>query len=44
MNPYTLKEELSSGLDCDSLLPGWKNFHLKESINDHEEKIITMIG
>jgi hypothetical protein len=44
MNPNTFKEELSGGLGCDSLLVGCQNFHLRESINDHKDTIIPMLG
>jgi hypothetical protein len=44
MNPNTLKEDLSIDLGCDALLVGCENFHLRESINNHEETIITMLG
>jgi hypothetical protein len=44
MNPNMFKEELSGGLDCDSLLVWFQNFHLRELINNHEDIIIPMLG
>jgi hypothetical protein len=44
MNPNMLKEEISSGLGCDTLLAGCQNCHLRESINHHKETVITMFG
>jgi hypothetical protein len=43
MNPHTLKEDLSSGLDYGTLLIGCQNCHLRESINDHEDTVITSL-
>jgi hypothetical protein len=39
-----LKEELGSGLDCDTLLARGHNGHLRESINNHEYTVISMLG
>jgi hypothetical protein len=44
MNPNTLKEYLSSGLDVDTLLVECQNYHIRESINDHKDIVITMLG
>jgi hypothetical protein len=44
MNPNMFKEELSSGLGCDALLAGCQNCHLRESINNHEDIVIPMLG
>jgi hypothetical protein len=44
MNSNMLKEEIGSGLGCDTLLVGCQNCHLRESINDHEDTIITILG
>jgi hypothetical protein len=42
--PYTLKEYLGGGLDCDTLLVGGQNGHLRESINNHKYTVIAMLG
>lgn len=44
MYPYSLKEELSIGLYCDTLLAGRHDGHLRESVDDHENEIITMLS
>jgi hypothetical protein len=44
MNPNMFKEEVGGGLDYDALLVGCQNFHLRESINVHEDTVIPMIG
>jgi hypothetical protein len=44
MNPNMFKEDLSGGLNCDALLVGCQNYHLRESINDHEDTFIPMLG
>jgi len=44
MNPNMFKEELGGGLSCDALLAGCQNYHLRESINDHEGTVIPMLG
>jgi hypothetical protein len=44
MNPSMCKEELGGGLSYDALLAGYQNFHLRESINDHEDTSIPMLG
>lgn len=41
---YLLKEELSSGLCCDTLLAGRHDGHIKESMEDHENEIIVMLS
>jgi hypothetical protein len=44
MNPITCKEDLSGGLNRDSLLARCQNCHLRELINDHEDTIIPILG
>jgi len=44
MNPNMFKEELGGGLDYDSLLVGYQNYHLRESINDHKDTIVPLLG
>jgi hypothetical protein len=44
MNPNMLKEELSSGFGCDTLLTWCQNGHLRELIDNHKDTIITMLG
>jgi hypothetical protein len=39
-----LEEELGNVLDCDTLLLGNHNCHLRESIKNHEYTIISMLG
>jgi hypothetical protein len=42
--PHSFKEEFSSGFYCDILLAGHHNGHLRESIDDHEDIVITMLS
>lgn len=44
MYPYSLKEELSSGLCCDTLPVGYHDGHLRESLEDHESEIIVVLS
>jgi hypothetical protein len=44
MNPNMCEEELGGGLGCDALLEGCQNLHLRESIDDHEDIVIPMLG
>jgi hypothetical protein len=44
INPNMCEEELGNGLICDALLAGCQNFHLRESINNHEYIVIPMLG
>jgi hypothetical protein len=44
MYPKSFKEELGSGLYCDSLLAGDHNHHLRKSINNHKNTVIYMLG
>jgi hypothetical protein len=44
MIPNTFKEDSSSGLGCDTLLSGCQNYHLRESINDHEDIVINILS
>jgi hypothetical protein len=44
MNPNTCEEDLGGGLYYDALLAECQNFHLRESIDDYEDKIIPMLG
>jgi hypothetical protein len=39
-----LKEELSSGFYHDSRLAKCQNGHLRELIDNHKEKSVTMLG
>jgi hypothetical protein len=38
------KKSLDNGLDCDTLLAGDQNGHLRELINNHEYTVISMLG
>ena len=44
MYPHSLKEELSSGLYCDTLLVGCHDGHIREFVDDHENTIVSMLG
>ena len=44
MKSYTLKDEISHGLTCDSLLAGYQNCHLGELIKNHKNIVISMLG
>jgi hypothetical protein len=44
MNPIMCKEEREGGLECDVLLAGCQNYHIRESINDHKDIVIPMLG
>ena len=44
MNPNMLKEELSSGLEYDTLFAWCQNGHLREPTDDHKDTIMTMFG
>jgi hypothetical protein len=44
MYPDSFKEDLGSGLCCDALLVGNQNFHLREAINNHKNKVISPLG
>lgn len=44
MNPKMLQEELSVGIDCDTLLAGCQNGHLRELINNHKYTVIPILG
>jgi hypothetical protein len=44
MYPSNLKEELSSGFDCDTFLTWCKNGHIREPIYNPKKKIITILG
>jgi hypothetical protein len=41
--PNMLKEELSSGFECDTFLTWHKNDHLREPIDKHKDTIVTII-
>ena len=43
VHPHSFKEEFSSGLCCDILLASRHNGHLRESIDDHENTVISML-
>jgi hypothetical protein len=38
------KEELGGDLNYDALLSGCQNYHIRESINNHEDTVIPMLG
>jgi hypothetical protein len=40
----SFKEDLGSGLYCDSLLAGNKNCHLRKEINNHKNTAISLLG
>ncbi len=42
--PHSLKEELNSGLYCDTLLAGCHDGHLRESIDDNENAIVAVLS
>jgi hypothetical protein len=42
--PHSFKEEFSSGFCCDILLVGYHNVHLRESIDDHENIVVSMLS
>jgi hypothetical protein len=44
MYPDSFKEELGSGICCDDLLAGNKNFHLRKAINNQKNTIIFPLG
>lgn len=44
MYPYSFKEEFGSGLRCDTLLVGHQNDYLRESVDDHENIVVIMLG
>jgi hypothetical protein len=44
MNLKILKDYLSSGFDYDTLLTWCQNGHLRESIENHKDTIVTMLG
>ena len=44
MYPHLIKEELSSGLFCDTLLAGYHDGHLRESIDDHKNTIVVALS
>lgn len=37
-------EEFGSGFCCDTLLVGCQNGHLRESVDDHENTLISLFG
>jgi hypothetical protein len=39
-----VKEDLGGGIDCDTLLVGSYNGHLRESINNQKYIVISMLG
>jgi len=41
---HSFKEEFGSDFFCDTFLASSQNRHLKESINDHENTSISMLG
>jgi hypothetical protein len=38
------EEEIGSGLNHDALLGGGQNDHLRKSINNHKNIVISMLG
>lgn len=44
MYPHSLKEELNSGLYCDTLLGGRHDGHIRESVNDHKNAIVVVLS
>jgi hypothetical protein len=44
MYPDSFKEELGSGLGRDVLLAGNQNRHLRKSINNHKNTVISPLG
>jgi hypothetical protein len=42
--PHSFKEEFSSGFCYDILLAGHHNGHLRESVDDHKNTIISMLS
>ena len=44
MYPYSFKEEFSSGFCCDILLAGHHNGHLRESVDNHKDTVISMLS
>ena len=44
MYPHSFKEEFRSGFYCDILLAGHHNGHLRESVDDHKNIVITMLS
>ena len=42
-DPHSFKEELSSGFSCDTLLAGRQNGHLRESVDDYKNIIVSML-
>ena len=42
--PDSFKEELGSGLYCDSLLADGQDHHLGKAINNHKDMIIFPLG
>ena len=45
MNPYSLKQDLSHGLNCDILFAGSQNgHHLGEPINNQKNVVIVVLG
>lgn len=43
MDPYTLKEEVGHGLNCDILLVSCQNGHFREPINNRKNTVIDML-
>jgi hypothetical protein len=42
--PHSFKEVFSSGFCCDILLASCHNGHLPESVDDHENTVISMLS
>jgi hypothetical protein len=42
--PHSFREEFSSGFYCDILLASHHNGHLRESIGDHKNIVISMLS
>jgi hypothetical protein len=44
VDPHSFKEELGSICCCDILLTGCEDGHLRKSINDHKNIVISLLG
>jgi hypothetical protein len=42
--PHSFKEDFSSGFYCDILLAGHHNRHLRESVDDQKNTVISMLS
>jgi hypothetical protein len=44
MNPKIIKEDLSSGLKCDTPVMRFQNGHIRELIEGHKDTIVIFLG